>query len=224
MPSPDKSARAAGRPLSVSMSASAGPSTSGPFPCDQSRSVAFQRIPEGLLNIRLAVGVTRKSRTTRCRSTLKDRLWPRGRRMSWPWTTISVSGACGPIPGGVNRLSACPRNSSAKRLKWLRTTRAVSAMFALSKLPRALAISITNLGFEVISGITRCAATSLTIQPWHSEGTAHCSSVRVSRKSASARRSSAIAAKTRPSSTPATLWTCYRHRLGRGIPGSSDDQ
>ena len=117
--------------------------------------------------------------------------------MSKPWTQTSVSGACGPKPGGVNRCSACSRNSAAISASGVPAAMAMAhELEYLSKLPRFLMSPSTTVGNPTLKGITRWAATWCTVQPAHRLGTAPCCGVTPSRESASARRRSAIISNT----------------------------
>ena len=98
-PSPDRSARAAGRPATAMRIASAGPVTPGPLPHDQSMSSARSRRPAARWQeprFALPRGVRTTSSASRTRSSGTTRGIPRARRMSWWWMTAARIAVTGP--------------------------------------------------------------------------------------------------------------------------------
>jgi hypothetical protein len=106
----------------------------------------------------------------------------------------SVSGAPGPAPGGVNRLSALRRSASMMSAIGFSASARARRSLARSKLKPLVTKPTANRGVDTTNGVTRCAATSRTVHCPHRLGVRHCSSVQPVISSASWRRSLAIMA------------------------------
>ena len=183
-PSPSRSSSATSRPDNARISASDGPRTNCPsVPLFQSMSVASSRSParRPLATKPWALLLARKSRIASARLPGTTAGNPSGRRMSAEWIVMSLSGASGPAPGGLNFLSALARSAAINSAgDFSSAILRESLSLALSKLKPLPAIDNMSFGIGVVSGITRCPTTCLTVHLSHRLGVFHALSSSVS--------------------------------------------
>jgi glycine cleavage system aminomethyltransferase T/glycine/D-amino acid oxidase-like deaminating enzyme len=184
-PGPDSCASPARLPVSSSKIAEIGPSTSNPSPTDQEQSEATSRNP---LSVRPArhgyrLGQTRSAAVAAARAGI-GRGRPSGIAMSCPCTSTSMSGSRWLTPGAFRRDPAIARSRGA----YSRTGSRLACRTALSwiirsKFPLARTAA-TAAGTRPVCARVRCAATSRTRHPAHSERVSHSCSPRLSNRSA----------------------------------------
>src|SRR4051794_14807114 len=118
-------------------------------------------------------------------------MMPRGRLTSSPWTRCSPTQVSFGPGGAVVR--SCPDRKAASVCAGSgRRSRAMPRSAYRAKSNPAPANRVTNRNGVIPSSTSRWASTSCTVQPSHSDAVPHCSGVRPSRSSASARRSAWI--------------------------------
>jgi hypothetical protein len=159
--------------VSSSRIAAIGPSSSPPSPAVQAQSVALNRTLPSLRRARNGnrSGQTRSAAAIAAWAGL-GRVRPSGSAMSCPCTSTSMSGSRWLTPGAFRRDPAIARSRGAYSRTGSRACRRAVSRTIRLKFPRARA-SATAAGNAPIWDSVRCAATSRTRQPAHSDGVSH---------------------------------------------------
>ena len=123
--------------------------------------------------------------------------------MSCPCTSTSMSGSRWLTPGAFRRDPAIARSRGAYSVTGSMACRTALSWIIRSKFPLAR-IAATTAGNNPIWARVRCAATSRTRHPAHSDGASHSWSLRLSKRSARLPRSPSMARHTSSRFIPPT--------------------